>query len=96
MPWIGGYGRKCVLTGVSRHRCQGEPAHPWYLEFRAPGVANARVNSGQRVSGMGASQHDMRTTRPHPSAMDTAEVLELSAELTVLLDWRGAAGSGWD
>ena len=71
MPWIGGYGRKCVLTGVSRHRCQGEPAHPWYLEFRAPGVANARVNSGQRVSGMGASQHDMGTLKSHTTASFT-------------------------
>jgi hypothetical protein len=43
---------------------------------------------------MGAGQDDMRTTRPHPFAVDTVEVLGLGAGLTVLLDRRGAAGSG--
>jgi hypothetical protein len=60
-------------------------------------MTNAHVcvpASGYR--GMGVCQDDMTTTRPHPSPMDTAAVLGLGAGLTLLLDGRGAAGSGQD
>jgi hypothetical protein len=45
---------------------------------------------------MGAGQDDMTTIRRHPSPVDTAAVLGLGAGLTLLLDRRGAAGSGQD